>query len=184
MKLMNNKKETVEVVFSIHVTFWFIGANTNNFVLIKKLSSFNEPSGLFRFIPISVSEPMWIIASQSKKRFVSRLMINGQKSILLYPINSETSILMNPNQSETNFSIRSRIDPNRISNENQFESFRLRIHSDWFLTVFLQTRYKTFFGLVRNDSHWLEYRYRNEFQSDTFARDFSMEKAEEIVTST
>ena len=37
-----------------------------------------------------------------------------------------------------------------------------RIRSDWFLTVFHQTRYKTFFGLVRNDSHWLGYRYRNE----------------------
>ena len=49
----------------------------------------------------------------------------------------------------------------------------VRIHSDWFLEinrinpdcfliVFHQTRYKTFFGLVRNDSHWLGYRYRNE----------------------
>ena len=45
-----------------------------------------------------------------------------------------------------------------------------RIKSDWFLTVFHQTRYKMFFGLVRNDSHWLGYTYRNEFQSDTFAR--------------
>ena len=49
----------------------------------------------------------------------------------------------------------------------------IRIHSDWclginwiksdlFLTVFNQTRFKTFFGLVRNDSHWLGYRYRTE----------------------
>ena len=37
-----------------------------------------------------------------------------------------------------------------------------RIKSDWFLTVLHQTRYKTFFELVRNDSHWFEYRYRNE----------------------
>ena len=37
-----------------------------------------------------------------------------------------------------------------------------RIRSDWFLTVFHQMRYKTFFGLVRNDSHWLRYRYQNE----------------------
>ena len=60
-----------------------------------------------------------------------------------------------------------------------FELFRIhldwylginRIKSDWFLTVFHHTRYKTFSGLVRNDSHWLGYRYRNEFQSDTFIR--------------
>ena len=36
------------------------------------------------------------------------------------------------------------------------------IKSNWFLTVFHQTRYKTFFRLVRNDSHWLGYRYWNE----------------------
>ena len=36
------------------------------------------------------------------------------------------------------------------------------IKSDWFLTVFHQTSYKTVFGLVRNDSHWLGYRYQNE----------------------
>ena len=30
-----------------------------------------------------------------------------------------------------------------------------RIKSDWFYIVFHQTRYKTFFGLVRNDSKWL-----------------------------
>ena len=120
---------------------------------------------------------------------------------------------MNSNQSETKFSIRSirsRIDPNRIFNQNQSKSFQpwihsdwfwlkirfglirariyldwkldfglVRIHSDWclginrsdwFLTIFYQTRYKTFFGLVRNDSNCLRYRYRNEFQSDTFAR--------------
>ena len=34
--------------------------------------------------------------------------------------------------------------------------------ADLFFTVFHHTRYKTFFGLVRNDSHWLGYRYRNE----------------------
>ena len=55
-------------------------------------------SELFRFIPISVSEPMRIIPNQSEKRFVSRLMINGQKSN-----QSETkfSIQINLNQSES-----------------------------------------------------------------------------------
>ena len=37
-----------------------------------------------------------------------------------------------------------------------------RIRSDRFFTIFHQTRFKTFFGLVQNDSHWLGYRYRNE----------------------
>ena len=31
-----------------------------------------------------------------------------------------------------------------------------RIKSDWFLTIFHQTRCKTFFGLVRIDSDWIE----------------------------
>ena len=157
-------------------------------------------SELFLFIPISVSEPMRIIPNQSEKRFVSRLMKNGQKSIRLYPINSETSIRMNPNQSETKFSIQINskqselgFDPDPIFNQNQSKwiqgrddsdwlwlkirfgsiqdridlvwklGFRLvRIKSDWFFTVFHQTRYKTFFGLVRNYSHWLGYRYWNE----------------------
>ena len=42
-------------------------------------------SELFRFIPISVSEPMRIIPNQSEKRLLSRLMKNGQKSIRLIP---------------------------------------------------------------------------------------------------
>ena len=68
-------------------------------------------SELFRFIPISVSKPMRIIPNQSEKRFVTRLMKNGKKSIRPHPINSETSIRMNSNQSElgfiqTEFSIR------------------------------------------------------------------------------
>ena len=62
-------------------------------------------SELFRFIPIFVSEPMRIIPNQSEKRFVSRLMKNGQKSVRLNSVNSETSIRMNPNQSEAKFSI-------------------------------------------------------------------------------
>ena len=40
-----------------------------------------------------------------------------------------------------------------------------RIRSDRFFTIFKQTSYKTFFGLIRNDSHWLGYRYRNESES-------------------
>ena len=36
------------------------------------------------------------------------------------------------------------------------------IRSDRFFTVFHQTIYKIFFELVRDDSHWLRYRYQNE----------------------
>ena len=126
---------------------------------------------------------MRIIPNQSEKRFVSRLMKNGQKPIQLNLINFETSIQMNPNQSETEFSIRfnsneSKVEMIRIDSDWKFDSdqsgngfiqidvdwklgFGLvrnhsdwclginRIPSDWFLTVFHQTRYKTFFGLVR-----------------------------------
>ena len=42
---------------------------------------------------------MRIIPNQSEKRFVSRLMKNGQKSILAIQINPETSIRMNPKPS-------------------------------------------------------------------------------------
>ena len=47
------------------------------------LKFFPSQLELFRFIPISVSEPMRIIPNQSEKLFVSRLMKNGQKSIRL-----------------------------------------------------------------------------------------------------
>ena len=75
------------------------------------LKFITSQSELFRFIPISVSEPMRIFPKQSKKRFVSRLMKNGQKLIRFDPINSERSIRINPNQSEIKFSIQ--IDPNQ-----------------------------------------------------------------------
>ena len=39
-----------------------------------------------RFIPIFVSEPIRIIPNQSEKRFVSRLMKNGKKSMRPNPI--------------------------------------------------------------------------------------------------
>ena len=77
-------------------------------------------SELFRFILISVSEAMRIIPNQSEKRFVSRLMKNGQKPIWLNPINSETLIRMNPNQSKPSFHGRHHSDLRFI-----------RIDSDW-----------------------------------------------------
>ena len=63
---------------------------------------------------------MRIIPNQSEKRFVSRLMKNGQKSIRLNLINSETSVRMNPNESEP---IR-----NHIFNADQSESESIRMN--------------------------------------------------------
>ena len=111
---------------------------------------------------------------------------------------------MNQNQFETKFSIRINLSSDWFKPNFQSEWLRSRIDSDWklgfglvqihsnsclglnrirsnrFCTFFHQTRYKTFFRLVRNDSNWLGYRYRNElelfwlarneFLSDTFAR--------------
>ena len=54
---------------------------------------------------------MRIIPNQSEKRFESRLMKNGQKSIRINPINFKTLIQMNPNQSESKFSIQT--NPNQ-----------------------------------------------------------------------
>ena len=46
----------------------------------------SDQSELFRFIPISVFESTRIIPNQSEKRFVTRLMKNGKKSIRPNPI--------------------------------------------------------------------------------------------------
>ena len=48
-------------------------------------------SELFRAIPESVSEPFRVIRNQSEKRFLSRLMKNGLKSIRLNLNKSEPS---------------------------------------------------------------------------------------------
>ena len=76
---------------------------------------------------------MQIIPNQSEKRFVSRLMKNGQKSIRPNPIQSKTSIRMNPKPSfqsdqsklgliQTEFSIR--------INPKESEVGMIRINSD------------------------------------------------------
>ena len=71
---------------------------------------------------------MQIIPNQSEKRFVPRLLKNGQKSIRLNPINFETSIQMNPNECE---SIR-----NQVFNTDQSElgfiqtEFAIRINTN------------------------------------------------------
>ena len=90
-------------------------------------------SELFRFISISVSEPMRIIPNQSEKLFVSRFMKNGQKSIRLNPINSETSIRLNPINSESSIRMNSNQSETKFSiqiNPNQSEFVFIRIDSD------------------------------------------------------
>ena len=92
-------------------------------------------------------------------------MQNDQKSIRLNPINYDTSIRVNPNQSETKFEIqinpipiRPRIDPNRIFNQNQSESFPPWIHSVWINTksdwcglIWIANFVSDWFGFIRID---------------------------------
>ena len=54
--------------------------------IIYRIGIHSEVIRIFRFIPISVSEPMRIIPNQSEKRFVTRLKKNGKKSIRPNPI--------------------------------------------------------------------------------------------------
>ena len=73
------------------------------------------------------------------------------------------------------FSIRTRIDSNRMFNSTHPGPGLNWIKSDWILIVFHQTRYKTFFWLVRNDpecfgnkfwnvSNWIPFRnFRHSF---------------------
>ena len=101
------------------------------------------------------SEPMRIIPNRSEKRFVSRLMKNGQKSIRLIPQYRYEWIRTNPKPSFQSRSIRINliwIDPNRIFNKNKSEWIRGRrfkliliensvwIHSssDWFRLIWIE----------------------------------------------
>ena len=93
----------------------------------------------------------------------------------------EFSIRINPNESE--------VEMVRINSDWKFgldylELGLIRIGSDSLVLLsriksdsvgsifyrFSSNEIQMFFGLVRNDSHWLGYIYRNEFLSDTFAR--------------
>ena len=106
-------------------------------------------SELFRFIPISVSEPMRIIPKQSDKRFVSRLMKNGQKSIRLNPINSETSIRTNPNTSFQSKSIRLNPSSDWSKPHFQSESILMNPSSDWFGLIWIENLVSDWFGFIR-----------------------------------
>ena len=85
-------------------------------------------SELFRVIRKSVSEPFGIIPSQPKKRFVSRIMWKGQKSIRLDPIDSTSIQGINWNESELG------MNPSLDWSKPyfQFKSFRERRCQGWF----------------------------------------------------
>ena len=102
MKLRSFQDASIEIkqISFVYQQNRFTVKNAGKNIGLKFIPSQSE---LFRFIPISVCEPMRIIPNQSKIRFVSRLMRNGQKSIRLNPINSETSIRINPNHSDLRF---------------------------------------------------------------------------------
>ena len=102
---------------------------------------------------------MRIIPNQSEKRFVSRLVKNGKKSIRPNPMQQSELIRTNPKPSFQSRSIRVQFGLVRIHSDSYLGLNR--IMSDRFSTIFHQTSYKTFFGLARNNSHWLGYRYRN-----------------------
>ena len=105
---------------------------------------------------------MGIIPNQSEKRFITRLMKNGKKSIRLNPIYSEANIRMNSNQFETKFLIQ--INPSSDCSKPNFQSESPQpwIHSDWYwLKIWfglIQARidldWKLGFGLVRIHSDW------------------------------
>ena len=104
-RLIVNRKELNRIKCDVYIFFPHTLRNPyspGDSIGLKFIPSQSE---LFRLIPISVSEPMRIIPNQFEKRFVSRLMRNGQRSIRMNSINSETSIRKNPNQYETMFSI-------------------------------------------------------------------------------
>ena len=124
---------------------------------LKFIPSQSEP---FRFISIFVSQPIRIIPNQSKKRFVSRSMKNGQKSIRINLINSETSIWMNSTPSETKFSIQiNPINPSSDWSKPNFqsESIRMNPRSEWFGLA--RIKKSEWIGIVLIDSEWILIRY-------------------------
>ena len=76
---------------------------------------------------------MRINPNQSEKNVQSRLLKIARNIIRLNPIQSQNPIRMNPNEPQINF---------------QFELIRINLN--------------IFFGLVQINSHWLNYRYRND----------------------
>ena len=147
---------------------------------LAKVSDIGIHSEPIRTIPIHSDIYIRANANHSEQirktfciSFDEKRVKNRPNLIRFNPRQLSKWIRANPNQSElelikTEFSIRAQIDWDWCRLKSWF-----RIHSDWclwinrirsdrFFTVFYQTSHKMFFGLVRNDSHWLVYRYRNE----------------------
>ena len=132
-------------------------------ICIQANASHSEPiknqSDLIRLILRHQSE--WI-RTNPKPSFQSRLIWINPSLDWSKPNFQSKSIEMNPRSDwfwlKIRFgSIRDQIDSDRSRLKTWF-----RIHSDWFLTDFHETRYETFFRLVQNNSHWLGYRFWNE----------------------
>ena len=81
---------------------------------------------------------MRIIPNQFEKRFVSRFIKSGQKSIRLHPINFETSIRNNPNQSETKFSIHIKLISDWSKSNFQSESIQINPMSEYFGSILIE----------------------------------------------
>ena len=127
-----------------------IRTNANHFELIQKTFC-----NSFFFNPRQQSE--WI-RTNPKPSFQTESIRMNSRSEWFGLILIENSVWINPSLDWPDWKLGFelvRIHSNCCLGLN-------RIRSDRFFTIFHQMSYKTFFGLVRNDSHWLGYRYRNE----------------------
>ena len=140
-----------------------------------------------RIIP-NQSEKLFVSRlMKNGKKSIRLNPINSETSIRMKPNQSETkfSIQINPSSdwSKPNFQSKS-IQMNPRSewfglifywkfglDQSEIGFIRIgadcclglnRTRSDRFFIVFHETSYKTFFGLIRDDSHCLGYRYRNK----------------------
>ena len=121
-----------------------------------RIEIYSEP---IRTIPIHSDICIRANANHSEPIRKTSFISFDEKRSKINPINSETKF-----DSDWKFGL-DQSELELIWIENLVSDWWLGINrnkSDWFLTVFHQTRCKTFFGLVRNDSHCLEYRYWNE----------------------
>ena len=81
---------------------------------------------------------------------------NQSGLIRLIPRHQSKPIRTNPKPSFQSESIRSPINRNRILNQNQYESFRPWIHSDWFGLICIENMVSDLFRLVRfGVSEWI-----------------------------
>ena len=144
--------------------------NPKNFLYLVCSKTVKNQSDLIQFIPRHQSEPIWNQVfnpdqSESTRSRIDPIRISNQnqsESFRLWIHSDWFSLKIRIG------SIRAQIDSDWLRLKTWFQIGSLwclgvnRIKSDWFLTLFQQTKYKKFFRLVWNDSYWLGYKYRNE----------------------